>query len=88
MGQMVKTLLEEQQMSFPTYEEFRKVEVNAKVINEIARKEESTFPEQKDLQKEVGMTIPEMTLYGDVHEKVKNETILELMENERTTKVK
>ena len=49
------------------------------------------------MQKEVDKTIPEMTLWRDVHEKVKNEkltpilevdeNILELMENERTTKV-
>ena len=59
---MVKTLIEEQQMNFPTYEEFKSVEVNAKVLNEIVGKEESTFPKQKDIQKKVDTTIPEMTL--------------------------
>ena len=63
MEQMVKTLLEVQQMSFPTYEEFKRVELNAKVLNEIVGKEkETTFPKQKDMQKEVDLTIPKMAL--------------------------
>ena len=62
MRQMVKTLLEEQQMSLPTYEEFKRVEVNAKVLNEIVGKEESTFLKQKYIQKKVDKTIPKMTL--------------------------
>ena len=90
MGQMVKILLEEQQMSFPTCEEIKRVEVDANVLNEIVGKENSTFSKQKKMKKEVYKTIPKMTLWGDVHEKVKNEkftpiskvdeTILKLME--------
>ena len=69
------------------------------MLNEIVGKEkESTSPKQHKMKIEVDKTIPEMTLWGDVHEKVKNEkltpiskvdeTILELMESESATKVK
>ena len=59
-------------MGLPTCEELKRVEVDAKVLNEIVGKEnESTFLEQKEVDK----TIPEITLWGDVHEKVRNENL-------------
>ena len=77
-------------MSFLTCEELKRVEVDAKVLNEIVGKEKSTFSKQKEMKKKVYKTIPDMTLWGYVHEKVKNEkltpiskvdeTILKLME--------
>ena len=98
MGQMAKIISEEER-SFPTFEEPKIVEVDAKVLNEIVAKEkESTSIKPKEMKKEVEKTILEMILWGEVHKKVEKEnltpiskvddTILELMENERASKVK
>ena len=99
MGKVPKIISEEQERSLPTFEEPKRVEMDAKVLNEIVAKEkESTSLKPKEMKKEVEKTIPKMTLWGEVDEKLKNEnltpilkvieTILELMENERATKVK
>ena len=50
--------------------------MDAKVLNEIAVKEnESTSLEQKEMKNEVEKTILNMTLWGEVHEKVENENL-------------
>ena len=96
---MAKIISKEKERSLPTFEEPKRVEMGAKVLNEIVAKEkESTSLKPKEMKKEVENTIPEMTLWREGHEKVENEnltlisevdeTILELMENERATKVK
>ena len=52
IGQMAKVISEEQERSLPTCEELKRVEVDAKVLNEIVGKEnESASPKQKDMKK-------------------------------------
>ena len=76
MGQMAKIVSKEQERSSPTFEEPKRVEMDAKVLNEIATKEnESTSLEQKEMKNEVEKTILNMTLWGEVQEKVENESL-------------
>ena len=81
---MAKIILEEQERSLPTFEEPIGVEVDAKVLNEIVAKEESTSPEPIEMKKEVEKTILKMTLWGEVHEKVENEILTPILEVDET----
>ena len=52
VGKMAKVILEEQERIFPACEELKRVEVDAKVLKEIVRKEkESTSPEKEEMKK-------------------------------------
>ena len=57
-------------------EKFQRVENDAQTSKDLVAKEEedSTSPESHEkIQDEVVKTIPEMTLWGEMHEELKNE---------------
>ena len=98
VGQRDKILSEEQQVSLPTLEEPRSVEVDDMELHELVFKEEgSTSLESIEIIKEVEILLA-MILWGEVHEKLENkkmtpiskvdEPIFELNENLRATMVK
>ena len=71
LGKMVK-ILSEEQMSLPTLEETRRVDVDAMELHGLVVKEEgSTSLEPNKIRKEVE-TITEMFFWGEMHENLKN----------------
>ena len=91
MEQMTKILLEDQQKTLPTFEEPRRVDVDAMELHELVANEKgSTSPEMEEKRKEF-KTTPSMIIGGKVHGKLENqkmtpiskldEIIFELNEN-------
>ena len=80
MGKMAKILSKEQQMSFPTLEEPRRVEVDAMELLELFAKEEgSTSLEMEEKRKEF-KTNPKITFWGEMHEKLENQKMTPISE--------
>ena len=76
-------LLEEQQESLPKLAEANRVDVDSKELNDLFEEENwSTFVEPEETSEEVEKTIPEMTLWGDVHEELQSEKMRYILEVE------
>ena len=71
VGKMTRILLEDQQKTLPTFEEPRRVEVDAMELHELVASEEGPTSLEMEENRRFKTTL-EMILCGEVHDKLEN----------------